>query len=133
MTTHQVAGGTDAPIAATLMTPPWARAETPQGRSQVESSRTADREARTTSTRTTPRQVSAVPVPPPRRRLPMSRDPHSPVPARSEPPSTPSTGLPSEAPLLSVHAAVVFLAAVIIGLIMGGLMFLHEKSFPAAV
>lgn len=63
----------------------------------------------------------------------MSRDPHSPAPARSEPPSTPSTGLPSEAPLLSVHAAVVFLAAVIIGLIMGGLMFLHEKSVPAAV
>ncbi|MEU1457251.1 hypothetical protein [Streptomyces avermitilis] len=63
----------------------------------------------------------------------MSRDPHSPVPARSEPPSTPSTGLPSEAPLLPVHAAVVFLAAVIIGLIMGGFMFLHEKSFPAAV
>jgi hypothetical protein len=30
-----------------------------------------------------------------------------------------------EAPLLSVYAAVVFLAAVIIGLIMGGLMFLH--------
>ncbi|GGY12964.1 hypothetical protein [Streptomyces xanthochromogenes] len=38
-----------------------------------------------------------------------------------------------EAPLLSVHAAVVFLAAVIIGLVMGGLMFLHDKSVPAAV
>ncbi|MFI9569216.1 recombinase family protein [Streptomyces rishiriensis] len=36
-------------------------------------------------------------------------------------------------PLLSVHAAVVFLAAVIIGLVMGGLMFLHDKSVPAAV
>ncbi|MBG0850306.1 hypothetical protein I2W78_00020 [Streptomyces spinoverrucosus] len=41
--------------------------------------------------------------------------------------------MPSEAPLLSVHAAVVFLAAVIIGLIMGGLMFFHEKSVPVAV
>jgi hypothetical protein len=41
----------------------------------------------------------------------MSRDPHphSFVPARPEPPRT---GLPSEAPL-SVHAAVVFLAAVV--------------------
>ncbi|WP_232839350.1 hypothetical protein [Streptomyces triticisoli] len=66
----------------------------------------------------------------------MSRDPHphSPISARPEPPDSPSTGLPSEAPpLLSVHAAVVFLAAVIIGLVMGGLMFLHEKSVPAAV
>ncbi|CAK7288534.1 hypothetical protein [Streptomyces misionensis] len=63
----------------------------------------------------------------------MSRDPQSPLPARSEPPSTPSTGLPSESPLLSLHAAVVFLAAFLIGLIMGGLMFLHEKSVPAAV
>ncbi|MFI1726473.1 hypothetical protein [Streptomyces sp. NPDC020489] len=45
----------------------------------------------------------------------------------------PSAGMPSEAPLLSVHAAVVFLAAVIIGLVMGGLMFLHDKSMPAAV
>lgn len=60
MTTHQAPRATPAPIAATLNTPPWARAEAPQGRSQVESSRTADREARTTPTRTTPRQVSAV-------------------------------------------------------------------------
>ncbi|WP_247701365.1 hypothetical protein [Streptomyces sp. RM72] len=35
--------------------------------------------------------------------------------------------------MLSVHAAVVFLAAVIIGLVMGGLMFLHDKSVPTAV
>ncbi|CAL9652463.1 hypothetical protein SUDANB23_06640 (plasmid) [Streptomyces sp. enrichment culture] len=63
----------------------------------------------------------------------MSRDPHphSPIPAQSEPPS--SAGVPLEVPLLSVHAAVVFLAAVIIGLVMGGLMFLHDKSVPAAV
>jgi hypothetical protein len=33
----------------------------------------------------------------------------------------------------SVHAAVVFLAAIIIGLVMGGLMFLHDQSVPAAV
>ncbi|MFJ8275578.1 hypothetical protein ACIQ8G_35800 [Streptomyces sp. NPDC094154] len=65
----------------------------------------------------------------------MSRDPcpHSPVPARPEPPGPPSTGLPSQDPLLSMHAAVVFLTAVIIGLVMGGLMFLHEKSVPSAV
>ncbi|MEV6002169.1 hypothetical protein AB0M25_23570 [Streptomyces griseomycini] len=65
----------------------------------------------------------------------MSRDPHprSPAPARPELPGPSNTGLPSEAPLLSVHAAVVFLAAVIIGLVMGGLMFLHDKSVPAAI
>jgi hypothetical protein len=61
MTSRQTPEATPAPIAATLNTPPWARAETPQGRSSVESrSRTADREARTTPTRTTPPQVSAV-------------------------------------------------------------------------
>ncbi|UUS35068.1 MULTISPECIES: hypothetical protein [Streptomyces] len=65
----------------------------------------------------------------------MSRDPHprSPIPARPEPPGPAGAGTPSETPLLSVHAAVVFLAAVIIGLVMGGLMFLHDKSVPAAV
>jgi hypothetical protein len=60
MTTRQTPGATPAPIAATLNTPPWARATTPQGRSQAESRRTADREALTTPTRTTPQQVSAV-------------------------------------------------------------------------
>jgi hypothetical protein len=59
MTTRQAPGATLAPIAATLNTPPWARAETPQGRSQAESRRTADREAFTTPTRKTPPQVSA--------------------------------------------------------------------------
>ncbi|MCL3998804.1 hypothetical protein [Streptomyces lavenduligriseus] len=65
----------------------------------------------------------------------MSRDtyPHSPIPARPEPPGPASAATPSEPPLLSVHAAVVFLAAVIIGLGMGGLMFLHNKSVPTAV
>ncbi|MGW2900749.1 hypothetical protein ACWDAO_40815 [Streptomyces sp. NPDC001212] len=65
----------------------------------------------------------------------MSRDPHphSPIPARPEPPGPAGAGTPAETPLLSVHAAVVFLAAVIIGLVMGGLMFLHNKSVPAAV
>ncbi|MGC9479522.1 hypothetical protein ACP4I1_36045 [Streptomyces sp. WG4] len=65
----------------------------------------------------------------------MSRDPHprSPIPARPEPPAQADAGTPSETPLLSMHAAVVFLAAVIIGLVMGGLMFLHDKSVPAAV
>ncbi|MEU0477545.1 hypothetical protein [Streptomyces olivaceus] len=32
-----------------------------------------------------------------------------------------------------MHAAVVFLTAVIIGLVMGGLTFLHDKCVPAAV
>ncbi len=59
--------------------------------------------------------------------------PHSRIPARPEPPGPASAGTPPETPLLSVHAAVVFLAAVIIGLVMGGLMFLHDKSVPAAV
>ncbi|MFH8796913.1 hypothetical protein [Streptomyces sp. NPDC017941] len=65
----------------------------------------------------------------------MSRDPHprSPIPARPELPAPADAGTPSETPLLSVHAAVVFLAAVIISLVMGGLMFLHDKSVPAAV
>jgi hypothetical protein len=64
----------------------------------------------------------------------MSRDPQSPVPARAEPLGQPIPGLPSEAPpLLSVHAAVVFLAAGFIGFVMGGLVFLSEKSVPKAV
>lgn len=48
MTTRQTPGATPAPIAATLNTPPWARAEASQGRSLESRSRTADREARTT-------------------------------------------------------------------------------------
>ncbi|CAL9673740.1 hypothetical protein [Streptomyces sp. enrichment culture] len=65
----------------------------------------------------------------------MSRDPHphSPIPARREPPATAGAVTPSETPLLSMHAAVVFLTAVIIGLVMGSLTFLHDKSVPAAV
>ncbi|MGW0929033.1 hypothetical protein [Streptomyces sp. NPDC002644] len=62
----------------------------------------------------------------------LARDPHphSPTSARPEPPDA---GVPSEPPLLSAHAAVVFLAAVVSGLVMGGLMFLHDKSVPTAV
>ncbi|MET7436335.1 hypothetical protein ACWERY_10750 [Streptomyces sp. NPDC004082] len=65
----------------------------------------------------------------------MARDPHphSSVSAQPEPPGPPSAGLSSEVPLLSVHAAVVFPATVIIGLVVGGLMCLHDKSVPAAV
>ncbi|MFB8043124.1 hypothetical protein ACFC8F_17760 [Streptomyces hydrogenans] len=65
----------------------------------------------------------------------MPRDPHthSPVPARIEALAPSTAGTPSETPLLSMHAAVVFLAAVVIGLVMGALMFLHDKSMPAAV
>ncbi|MDF9867870.1 ABC-type dipeptide/oligopeptide/nickel transport system permease component [Streptomyces pratensis] len=36
-------------------------------------------------------------------------------------------------PLLSTRATVVFLAAGFIGVIMGGLMFLSEKSAPRAI
>ncbi|MGW2331628.1 hypothetical protein ACWC5C_38585 [Streptomyces sp. NPDC001700] len=64
----------------------------------------------------------------------MARDPRSPIPARPEPPSPPNTGLPSETPpLLSLHATVVLLVAAFFGVIMGGLMFLSEKSVPKAV
>lgn len=59
MTTRQAPGASPAPIGVTLNTPPWARAETPQGRSHAESrSRTADRAAHTPADDTT--QVSAV-------------------------------------------------------------------------
>lgn len=65
----------------------------------------------------------------------MSRDPHphTPIPTRPEPPAPAGAGTPSETPLLSAHAAVVLLPAVIIGLVMGGLMFLHDKSAPTVV
>lgn len=64
----------------------------------------------------------------------MSREPHSPVPARPDPPNMPGTGLPSAArPFLSVHAAVVLLAAGFFGIVMGALVFLSEKSAPKAV
>jgi hypothetical protein len=55
------------------------------------------------------------------------------MPTQPEPPDTPSAGLPPEALLLPVHAAVVFLTAVIIGLVMGAFMFLHHRSVPAAI
>jgi hypothetical protein len=38
-----------------------------------------------------------------------------------------------EVPLPSLHAAVVFLAACMVGTVMGGLVFLHDKSVSAAV
>lgn len=44
MTTRQAPKAIPALIAATLNTPPWARATAPQGRSQAESRRTAYRE-----------------------------------------------------------------------------------------
>ncbi len=73
MTTRQPTEGTHAPIAATLNTPPWARAETPQGRSQAESrSRTADRAAHTPADDTT--QVSAILDPSAQGSSIMSRD-----------------------------------------------------------
>jgi hypothetical protein len=64
----------------------------------------------------------------------MPRDPQSPMPARPEPPSPPNTRLPSEGPpFLSLHTTVVLLAAGFIGVIMGTLVFLSEKSVPKAV
>ncbi|MYS71523.1 hypothetical protein GTY88_13975 [Streptomyces sp. SID5926] len=55
------------------------------------------------------------------------------MPARPEPPARVGAEAPSETPLLSVHAAVVFLAAAMIGFVTGSLVFLHDKSVPAAV
>lgn len=52
----------------------------------------------------------------------------------SSPPDPSNAGLPLEAPpLLSMHAAVVFVVAGFLGLIMGCLMFLSERSLPTAV
>jgi hypothetical protein len=93
MTTRQTTEGTPAPIAATLNTPTLGRAETPQGRSHTEShSRTADREARTTPTRTTPQKVSAVLDPSAQNSSITTRDnvpapvqPPDPSPARQQP------------------------------------------------
>ncbi|WEO99540.1 hypothetical protein A6P39_038905 [Streptomyces sp. FXJ1.172] len=66
----------------------------------------------------------------------MARDPHAPVPVRPEAPGSPdSAGLPPTAPppFVSLHTAVVLLAAAFCGLVMGGLMFLSEGSVPKAV
>jgi hypothetical protein len=79
-----------APIAATLNTPPWARAEAPQGRSQAENrSRTADRAAPTPADDTM--QVSAILGPPaqgssmmPRDDVPAPVQPSAPSPARQQ-------------------------------------------------
>lgn len=63
----------------------------------------------------------------------MTREPHPPASARPQSPSLPDTGLSSVPPLLSTRATVVFLAAGFIGVVMGGLMFLSEKSAPTAI
>ena len=87
MTSRQTPGATPAPIAVTLNTPPWARADAPQGRFQAESrSRTADREARAIPTRTTPPQVSAVLDPSAQGSSIMTRD-NVPVPVRQPDPA----------------------------------------------
>ena len=84
MISRQAPRATPAPIAAMLHTPALGRAEAPQGRSQAESrSRTADREARATPTRTTPQQVSAVLDPSAQGSSIMTRDN---VPAPVQPP-----------------------------------------------
>jgi hypothetical protein len=98
MTTRKTPGATPAPIATTLNTPPWARAEALQGRSQAESRRTADREALTTPTRTTPQQVSAVLDPSAQGSSIMTRDNvpapvQPPVPARVPPQPAVGAGL----------------------------------------
>lgn len=124
---------TQIPNAATLNAPPWARAQAPQGRSQAESrSRTADRAAHTHADDTM--QVSAVSVPAPARRLPMSREPHSPTSANPDSLNPPDAGLPSPVPpFMSLHTSVVILAAGLLGIVMGALMFLAEKSVPKAM
>ncbi|MFJ6900555.1 hypothetical protein [Streptomyces hokutonensis] len=71
------------PIVARLETPPWARAEAPQGRSQAESRRTADRAAHTHADDTT--QVSAIPVLPAQRSPTMFRDIDPELPAQPSP------------------------------------------------
>lgn len=72
MSTHQLPEGTNPHTADTLDTPPWDRAEAPQGRSRAVSRRTADRAAHTPADDTT--QVSAFPVLPAQRSPTMNRD-----------------------------------------------------------
>lgn len=134
MTTHQTSRGTDAPIAATLNTPPWARAEPPQGRSQAESSRTADRAAHTHADDTT--QVSAVSVPPPSGRAPMAREPHSPASPHPDPPgpqNTPGSAPPARPALLSQRTALILFISAVVGVGVGVLTFLAKDSYPEAV
>lgn len=132
MTTHQVSGAVDEPTDATLETPPWARAETPQGRSKAESrSRIADRAAHTPADDTT--QVSAVSAPPPSRRIPMARDQHSPASAHPDPPSTPGSAPGGKPALLSQRTALILFIAVVVGIGVGVLTFFAEKSYPKAV
>lgn len=132
MTTRQTAGATAMPTAATLVaTPPWARVEAPQGRSHAESrSRTADRAAHTPADDTT--QVSAVSAPLLSRRIPMTRDPHSPAPAHGDPPSTPEPGPAGKPALLSQRTALILFIAVVVGIGIGVLTFFAEKSYPKA-
>lgn len=99
MSTHQAPGAVNEPTGPTLdettgptlvATPPWARVETPQGRSHAESrSRTADRAAHTPADDTT--QVSAVLDPPAQGSSIMTRDN---VPT----PTQPSTSAPAQPP-----------------------------------
>ncbi|MFI6038099.1 hypothetical protein ACIBBD_28905 [Streptomyces sp. NPDC051315] len=67
----------------------------------------------------------------------MAQDHHSSEPARPEPPSphsnvgSPSTATPP--PFLPLHTTVVLLVAAFIGVAMGGLMFLADRSVAKAV
>ncbi|WP_406466459.1 hypothetical protein [Streptomyces sp. NBC_01594] len=66
----------------------------------------------------------------------MPRDSRSPGPARSEPsPQNTPDGGPSSAapPFLPLRTAVVLLTAAFIGVVMGGLAYLSERSVPPAV
>jgi len=84
MSTHQPSGGTNHHTADTLDTPPWARAESLQGRSQAESrSRTADRAAHTPADDTA--QVSASPVLPAQGSPTINRDIDPALPAQPSP------------------------------------------------
>lgn len=102
MSTHQAPGAVNEPTGPTLnettgptlvATPPWARVETPQGRSHAESrSRTADRAAHTPADDTT--QVSAVLDPPAQGSSIMTRDN---VPNPTQPSSPAHAHLPTGA------------------------------------
>lgn len=111
MSTHQTPGAVNDPTGPTLVTtPPWARVETPQGRSHAESrSRTADRAAHTPADDTT--QVSAVLDPPAQGSSIMTRDnvpiPTQPsAPAPTQPRSGAAQAQPADPPPAVRQAAI---------------------------
>lgn len=131
MTARQTTEGMPAPIAANLDTPPWARAPTPQGRSQAESSRTANRGGVPHADDTT----TGV------RRHCTSFCKETPDGSGTTTPHTlsPGTAQPGQPAVCSIAAVLVTAHHSgdadrrIFGVVMGGLMFLSEKSVLKAV